>query len=289
MSVYRILAALCCLTLLFACSDKEKKDNTRIPFLEVGGSYLYVEDIEAVIPDDASKEDSLSVANDYVRKWVTDVLLYKHASKNISDKEEIEKLVKDYKKSLVIHQYEENLIHERLADVLTEKRLQTFYESYKDKFRLKNCIIKGVYIQVPVGAPKYKKLQKWLSEFKDESIEKVEKYSVQNATSYQYFGDKWVKFNEVTKNMPLQIDNPAVFIKANKYIEVSDSSYHYILRILDANYIGDIEPFELSKEKIQTILMNKERIDFIKNFENKLYQNAVDDDDITYFKRERVE
>ncbi len=289
MMAIRFLLIFISALFLFSCSEKEKKDNTRNPYLEVGGRYLYVEDIQAIIPDDASKEDSLSIASDYVKKWVVDILLYQHASINISDKEKIEKLVDDYKKSLIIHQYEENLIHERLADVLSDKRMQDFYEKYQDKFRLKNCIIKGVFVQVPLGAPKYKKLQKWLKDFEEESIEKVEKYSVQNATTYQYFGDKWVNFAEVTKNMPLHIENVNSFIKTNRYIEVNDSSYNYILRVLDVNYIGDIEPFELAKGKIKTILMNKERIDFIKNFELKLYNSAVEDGDISYFKREDIE
>lgn len=289
MSFWRIIATFCFLLLFVACTEKETKDDSRIPYLEVEGCYLYREDIESIIPDGASKEDSAAVASNYIQKWVIDVLMYEHASRNISDKEEIDNLVQDYRKSLVIAQYEENLIQERLADVLSDKRLHGFYDTYQEKFRLKNCIIKGVYIQVPLGAPKYSKLQKWLRDFNDESVEQVEKYSVQNATSYQYFGDQWVKFMEVTRNMPIQIDNPESYIRAKKYIEVKDSNYHYILRILDAKYVGDIEPFELAKEKIQIILINKEKIDFIKKFEDKLYQNAIDDGDITYFTEEKVQ
>lgn len=289
MSIWRFLVILCFPALLLACSKKETKDDSRIPYLEVEGRYLYREDIESIIPEGCSKEDSATIATNYVQQWVTDVLMYEHASRNISDKEEIENLVEDYRKSLVISQYEENLIQERLADALSENRLRGFYDTHQDKFRLKNCIIKGVFIQVPKGAPKYTKLQGWLRKFNDKSIEQVEKYSVQNATSYQYFGDQWVKFMEVIKNMPIQVANPVSFINANKYIEVKDANYHYILRILDAKYTGDIEPFELAKDKIQIILINKEKIDFIKKFENKLYQNALDDGDITYFTEENVE
>jgi len=284
MSLWRLLVTFCFLSLLIACNKSEKKDGSRTLYLEVDGRYLYVEDIKSIIPQGSSKADSISMANNYIRKWVTDVLLYKHAKSNISDQDEIDRLVEDYRKSLVIHQYQQNLIRERLADVLSEEKLSAYYSGNQDKFHLNNCVIKGVYIQVPLGAPKYAYLQSWLSNFNNKSIENVEKYSVQNATSYQYFGDKWVLFNEVVKNMPLKMEDPVGFIKSNKYIEVNDSSYHYILRILDFKLIGDIEPYELAKEKIRTILMNREKIDFIKNFENKLYQDAVDHNDINYFK-----
>ncbi len=283
MKIFRLCFVLLFFIFFVACEEKEKKDESRIPYLEVEGRYLYLEDIESVIPNGISKEDSLSVAENYIKKWVTDVLLYTHANKNISDKESIEKLVVDYRKSLVIHQYEENLITERLADVLSEKRMQAFYEQHKERFRLNECVIKGVFIQVPLGAPKFKLLQKWMRKLDQKSLENIEKYSIQNATSYQYFGDKWVRFAEISKNMPLQVDNESNYLRSTNYIETSDSSYHFILRVVEAGFVGDVEPFDIAKEKIYTILMNKERLDFIRKIQEKLYKEAVNNQDITYF------
>lgn len=60
---------------------------------------------------------------------------------------------------------------------------------------------------------------------------KIEKYSVQNATIYEYFYDKWVDFDEVMDNIPIHVSNPNAFLKANKYVEVADSSYCYLLNI----------------------------------------------------------
>lgn len=281
-----LCVALSCILFFSSCQEKEKMDATRVPYLEVGGRYLYMEDIDAVIPDMASQEDSTALADDFAQQWATNVLLYEHASKNISDQEKIDKLVEDYRRSLIIHQYQENLIRERLADVLSDKKLEAFYNSHKEKFVLKNSIIKGVYIQVPLGAPKFSKLQGWMRNYKAKSIEEVEKYSIQNATSYQYFGDRWVKFLEVTKNMPIQLENADSYLRANRYIEVKDTAYHYILRILDVKFAGETEPFELAKDKIHVLLMNKEKTDFIKKLNDKLYQEAIDKEKITFFSQE---
>jgi hypothetical protein len=269
------------------CKKSDKKDESRVPYLEIKGKYLYLDEIQSVVPKGCSRQDSLSIVNNYVRKWVTDALEYDHAERNISNQDEIEDLVEDYRKSLIIHQYQQNLIKEKLGDGPTDEQMLNFYNQNKDKFQLTNNIVKGIFIKVPLGAPKYANLQNWLRNFNAKSVENIEKYSIQNATNYQYFGDKWTLFNEVVKDVPIKIEDQAGFISRNKYIEVSDSSYHYIIRILNCQLSGSIEPYEMAKDKIQTILMNKLKNDFIQKFEDKLYQDAVKGKKITYYKNEK--
>lgn len=286
-SIPVFLFLLVSIPVFLGCQKSDKKDESRIAYLEVDGKYLYLDEIHSVIPQGCSRQDSLSIANNYIRKWITEALVYDHAEKNISNQDEIEELVEDYRKSLIIHQYQQNLIKERLGDGPTEDQMQDFYNQNKDKFELTNNIIKGIFIKVPIGAPKYAVLQGWLRNYNTKSVENIEKYSIQNATSYQYFGDKWAYFNDIIKDIPIKIQNQADFIAKNRYIEASDSSYHYILRILNYQLIGNIEPYDMAKEEIQTVLMNKQKNDFIQKFEDKLYQDAVKNKKITYLKNEK--
>ena len=75
-------------------------------------------------------------------------------------------------------------------------------------------------------------------------LKKIEKYSVQNATIYEYFYDKWVDFDEVMDNIPIHVSNPNAFLKANKYVEVADSSYCYLLNIKEYLPFGSVEPYD---------------------------------------------
>lgn len=271
---------------LFACNKGQKRDQSRVPYCEVEGHYLYLDQIQSVIPDGTSKADSLSIANDYVQKWVTQVLLLDKAESNITNQEEIDELVEEYRNSLIIHQYQQNLVKERLQDAYTDEQLVAFYNNNKDKFTLTTPIIKGVYMKMPLGAPKLSNAEAWMKNFNSKSLQNLEKYSLQNATSYEYFGDKWVYFNEVASNLPAVAANFQSGLSKNKYIELSDSTYHYMLRVLDFMPPGSVEPYEMAKDKIKSLLLNTQKIDFIKSFENKLYQEAVKDKDITYFKNE---
>lgn len=283
----RLILFLSTIFILFGCKKTEKRDESRVPLLEVEGQYLYQDEVESVIQPGSSKKDSISVANDYIKKWVTEALVYEHAENNISNQDEIDELVEDYRKSLVIHQYQQNLIKERLGEGPSEDQMQSFFEANKDKFILTENVIKGVYMKVPKGAPKLAVLQGWMRSFNAKSLEKIEKYSIQNATSYEYFGNKWVLFNEVANNMPLQVENQSEFIARNPYIQLADSNYMYALRILDYKLAGAVEPYEMAKDRIKLLMMNKLKNDYIKTFEKKLYDDAVKDKKINYFKVEK--
>ncbi len=279
-----IFIAVCC-CLFFSCKNGETKDSSRTPYLEVDGRYLYMDELENLVPQGSSKEDSTLIVSEYVRKWVTEVLMYNQAKRNISNEEEIDRLVEEYRKTLVIHQYQQNLVKENLGKDLSDSVMQDFYNQNKSKFTLNNAVIKGVYIKVPVGAAHYSDLQGWFVYYNAKSVQNIENYSVKNAVSYEYFGDKWVYLFDIIKNTPIKVEDQNNFVATNKYIEVKDSAFCYLMRITAALPSGGIEPYEMAKSEIQTILTNKQRIEFIRNLENKMYQDAVDDNKIKYFNK----
>ena len=75
-----------------ACSDKGG-DIKRTPVLEVEGKFLYQDEIDQIIPATASLIDSADIAERYIKKWVTDVLVYENAKRNINKLNDIEKRV----------------------------------------------------------------------------------------------------------------------------------------------------------------------------------------------------
>jgi hypothetical protein len=146
---------------MFSCQNKTT-EPARQQLLEVEGKFLYFDQIQDIIPPNVSKKDSAVIADSYVRKWVTDVLLYENAKRNITNKEEIELLLEDYRKSLIIHQYQQKLLQERLPKEPKEEDIRLFYEKYKNQLILKENLIQGILLITPANAPQLDNVRSWV-------------------------------------------------------------------------------------------------------------------------------
>ncbi|MBP1638027.1 MAG: hypothetical protein H6Q18_816 [Bacteroidetes bacterium] len=271
---------------IIAVSCTGKVSDTKLkPVLEVEGKFLYQDEIKKIIPADASVIDSAEITERYIKKWVTDVLVYENAKRNINNFDDIDKLVEEYRKSLIIHEYEQGLVEQKLSDKVTEEELQKFYNTYKGELLTQENLIKGLLLIVPKGAPETDHVREWVRQSDTKALENIEKYSLKNAISYDFFMNKWTLFSEILRKIPLKIENSSTFIRTTSFVETSDSTKLYFLRIASALPAGQVEPYDLAKDKISSILLNKKKSDFIIQFEKDIYNDALKEGSINYLKK----
>ena len=267
------LLCLLILGLLTGCTQN-KPEAKRTPILEVEGKFLYKDDLEKVIPASANKIDSAEIADRYIRKWVTDVLMYENGKRNVKDKEAIEAQVEEYRRALTIHQYEQALILERVPTDISEEEMTAFYHQYSPELALKENLIKGVLLILPKNAPHIDQVREWVRTPNEKSLENIEKYSLKSAISFDYI-NKWTPLGEVLKKAPFKLEDSRDFVARKPFAETSDSTKVYFLRVTDAVLAGQTEPLELAREKIKNIMLNKKQSDFIIQFEKDIYNDAV--------------
>ncbi len=284
MKMNRTLLILFTFFSLVSCNMKQPTKG-REAILEVEGKFLYKDEIDKLIPLNTSATDSATIADKYIKNWVIDVLVYENARRNISDYYQIDQLVDEYRKSLIIHEFEEALIAERISTNIPETTIRGFYDSYKEQIKLEENIIKGILLIVPIDAPEIDKIKSWVKKADKESLEEIEKYSLRNAISYDYFMESWTSFSEISKKAPFDVSDTQKFLRENRYSEVADSSRNYLLHIREVALEGEISPYEFSKDIITTILINKKKSDFVNNFENTLYNDALKNKEITFFNK----
>lgn len=281
--IYVFLSAL----LMLSCSSIGGTDDSpkEQALVSVNGKTLYIEDLEDIIPQNLTPEDSILAAEAYIKMWIKNELVYEKAIENLSDKKQIEELVENYRRSLTVFTYQEQLLKERLSKKISDKDLESYYNSNSQQFDLNTDIIKGLFLKVPLTSTRLDDLKKWYRQGNDEAVENIEKYSLENAVNYDYFYDKWVDFTDVMNNIPAIIPSSQQFLVSNKNLEVQDSSYVYLLHIKEYVLAGKTAPFEYSKGEIMDILMNQRKEDFIKQFENDLYNTAVNNNKIKYYNK----
>ncbi len=271
------------LSILLCASCREQKDSKeKTPLVEVNGNFLYREDLLAVLPSNMSREDSLSFTSEYVRNWVKDMLLFEKAKSNIRDNDEIEKMVENYRKVLIMHAYQQELIHQKFFREISDKDVMDYYQAHKELFKLEIPSVKGLFIKLPLTAPQVANVRRWYRMTAHDAVEHLEKYSLQNAVKYQYFYDRWIPVSEISDLLPLEGNNIGEYLDKNRHIEVKDEDFYYFLNIIAYRAAGDEEPYESAYSKAKDLLLNQKEAGFIKQVKEELYQNAIKRKDIKY-------
>jgi len=270
-------------TLFPSCNRMGSKHSREAILVRVNDKILTRDEIEMQIPKGLSPDDSLIRAESIVKKRIIELLMDDVAYQNLSEeKEEIDRLVNEYRRLLIRHRYQERMVNDRVSANLRESDQIAYYEENKSQFMLSENLIKGLFLKVPVTAPGLDNIRSWYKSMTDESLEKIEKYSLQNALIYDYFYDHWVTFNEVMEKIPNKIANPTQFLRVNNHLEVSDSVYVYLLNISDRLLVGHTAPFDYVQTQILSMLANKQKIDYLREFGDKLYFNAVKNGSVTF-------
>ena len=265
-----------------ACGKPQYDHKGRTPLVELDGNFLYQEDLAAVQPVGQSKDDSLLFAEHYIRNWAEDILMYEKAQNNIPDNAEIEQLVKNYRKALIMHVYQQSLIQEKLAEEITEADLQTYYDTNKDVFKAEAPLMKGLFIKVPLTSPGIGRVRQWYKDERQSAVEHLEKYSLQNAVKYEYFYDKWIPASEILSLMPLREEKVDAYFAKNRHVELKDTAYWYFLNVSDYIPTGGQEPYEAARSAVSEMVVNRKQVEFLNQVKDDLYKEAVEDGKLKY-------
>lgn len=275
--------ALCMTTGIIGCTPKyDHKGKT--PLVGIDGHFLYAEDMRLVLPLNLTSEDSTLFVERYIRNWIEETLLFDKAEGNIPDSKRIADLVENYRKSLILHTYQKELVDQKLEGSITDEEIAAYYDNNPTLFLLEEPVVKGLFIKVPLRSPGLSDVRKWYKKNTQEAIENIEKYSLVNAVTYDYFIDRWKTWRDIAAVMPLSAsENGGIDPMRNRDIELKDTAYHYFLHVEDYLKVGQQKPLDFVKDEIREILKNMKQVEFIEQIKDELYKDASEDNKIIYY------
>lgn len=278
---YHIITIIVIAFTVISCSVFERKhvDNALV---EVHGNKLFISEVQANIPSGISAEDSSKIADRYIKQWITNCLMYEDAQSSISNTAAIDKMVEAYRRSLILHQYEEELLEQSFNAYASEEELQSFYEKFGSELILNENLIKGLFLVVAKEAPKLQEVKEWMRSSDTLSLEKIEKYVIENIASYDFFLDEWFKFNDIVRYYPEQISDQERFLQKTSFAEHTDSTKTYLWYIKDYKLTGDVKPYEYARPEIEKMLSSKRQIEFIQQFKQELYEEALQTKEVIF-------
>lgn len=274
---------LCAAVALMGC-EQQYDHKGKTPLVRVAGKFLYEEDLRLAMPLNLLKDDSVLFAESFIKNWVEDVLMFDKAEGNIPDNAKVNELVENYRKALIMHIYQEELVRQKLSGEITDAEIEEYYNRNKSLFVLEEPVVKGLFIKVPLQTTGLADVRRWYKRNTQETIEKLEKYSLRNAVTYDYFYDRWKSVKDLSSVIPLkELKTDNNYLNHKRDVEIKDTAYHYFLHIEEFQGEGKVKPFDLAKEEIKEILINLKRVNFIEQVKDDLYRRASDKNEINYY------
>lgn len=264
--------------LFFAC-DFFKKEEEKVAIARVNNTYLYQEDISNITSPGITKEDSIIITNNYINKWATQQLLMQGALLNLSEEKQkqFQNLVTQYQNDLYTKAYLEALVHRDLDTVVSITEAQNYYSENPEAFRLNEELIKFRYINLDSKMQEKDviEIEKKFKRFNKKDQKELDSISIQ-FKSYSLNDSIWIKYNQAVAKIPaINTNNKTELLKKSNFIQLKDSLGLYLMQINDVQLQNTIAPLEYVMPTITQIVVNKRKLEKIKELEKDITKDAI--------------
>ncbi len=265
-----------CLVFLFSSCKYFRKESDEKPLARVYDQYLYAEELSSIIPSGVSSEDSLLLVTNYVNNWVKQQLLIKKAELNLPDeKKDVQAQLDQYRNSLILYLYQEELVKQRLDTVIKQNELLTYYEENKQNFALKENILRAVYVKLDKQNKSVNKIRKWLKDEDADSKNKLTEYCSTQALRFSLDEHKWFKPDEFAEETGIEQNKIEQMARYPNIYEMDENDGYYIVKTLEYQLKDDISPLEFEVLNIRNIILNKRKMQLIEQLEEDVMNEGA--------------
>ena len=260
-----------------SCQGKKAEDKGEV-IVSVYGKKLYKTDLENIVYEGISYNDSVMRAKVYIDKWLRNQLLIRQAENNLTPEQlDFSKRLEEYRNSLVINKYETELINQKLDTEVTEDQIYEYYSNNSAEFRLNRDIVQLAYVTLPNDSKKKWVFTKLFRDYDNLMIDSIASLSDQYALDYDLDIKEWHSFEEVIDTYNLKVKDNKSFLNDKKFFVVNNDETHTLVKICAYRLIGDESPCEMETDRIKYIILSNRKKELLENLYKDLYSKAIQD------------
>ena len=269
-----VLIGITSLLLLASCDFFQKKTK-EVVVAECYGKYLYESDLVGIVPAGTSIMDSIQSVSTFIDSWIRRQVLIHQAENNL-EKEELafQKQIEEYRNSLVIYTYESQLINQKLDTIVSEDEIADYYEQHKEDFQLRNTMVKAAYVILDERCPHKETFQKLLSDPDTLLLQNIDVLATYYAVKNYLDVDHWMRLDELTSLIPIEIFNAESFLKKTKYVCFDMNEFTYIVRFVDYLLEESTSPLEMERNNIKSVILAHRKQALLEKMRTSLYNKA---------------
>ena len=269
--IYTLFFALMCC----ACQKNADTSGSNRVLTTVYNRSLYLSDMEGMFPENATHADSSQIINAFSDRWIREQLMMAEAERNIPKDLNIDELVKKYRESLVLSNYEEQLTKTSLDTTISDDELRAFYEKNREQYQLETPIARCYFLKIQKGTPQYDSLSKWWNAPKTgENLTKLKNYAKANAKAYILEDSVWTRVDKLVDMLPkgtLSVDN----LSSGKELTMSDADFQYYFRALSVMNKQEIAPLSFIREQASKFILHQRKIQLLEKKKQDMYDTEL--------------
>jgi len=256
--------------------DYFKQEDIGKPIARVNDSYLYKEDLKNLIFETTSKEDSIIIVNNFIKRWATQQLLIDRSNVNLPQQQQeiFNKLVEEYKIDLYTEAYKSFVISGQLDSVVSDVELEKYYFENNINFKLNDELLKVRYIHIGNNYSNITSLKNKFTRFNSADKEDLNNLSIK-FKAYNLNDSIWIKNDVLQDALPALKTSNVQMLKKSNFVQLQDSLGVYLVKIVDVLKTNDIAPLSYVKSTIKQIILNKRKRELIKILEKDITVDAI--------------
>jgi hypothetical protein len=264
------------LLVMASCHFFEQKQEEDV-VARVGNQFLYKSDIQHIVGPGTPPADSILLVRTFIDKWATQKLLMEKAKINLTQErlDAYDELVANYRTDLYTKGYVDIIATQSLNKQINEQELEYYYTQNQDNFRLNEELIQLRYIHVGSDNRNINNIKQQLYRFNDKDKQELQEREIQFKT-ISLNDSVWVQAQTVKNFIPVVTDeNYEELLKKSNRLELQDSLGVYLIFINDVLLRNEIAPLSYVRPTIEQIILNRRKLDIIRNLEKDILQDAL--------------
>lgn len=250
----------------------------------VGKEKLYKSELERVIPDMVSPEDSAALALRYINSWAMDHLYLQVAEEQLSKTEiDVSEELETYRLSLVKYRYEQRYVNDRLDTLITEAQVNTYYQEHQDDFELERPILKVRFVHVMKDSPAAEELLNMVASEDNEDLQKVDTLALASALRYVDNSDRWMDALELSKYFGTSVENLLKDMKDNSIRYEPEGRGDVLFAYVCDIQSSGVAPIDYCAGTIRDIILSNRKHALLKGLEQDLLNSAHENNKIEIY------
>ncbi len=271
-AIYSLLTIYIILLTLGGCKEAQTVRTDENPVARVGKEFLYPSDMTG-IGANMSDNDSIYQAKIFIEQWIRDKLMLQVAESNIENSDEIERMVTEYRATLLMNAYEKALINQRMSSEVSPQELADYYANNKEQYQSGISWVRCHFVKAPRDLEGIQDLRKWFKSDNGVDFERVKLFCAKNKTIHILNEDLWIKYDKIENEVP-EGSISSRHRSGGSILDRTDDNYIYLLQIFEYRDKEDATPLAQVQDEVKRIILHQRRNKILQDIRREVYEKA---------------